>query len=196
MEHVLLGVMLDANVLVPIALCDTLLRAAVERLYRPLWSMAILDEMERNLVRRIGTNPEGAQRRRRAMLNAFPEALVTGYEELIPRMRNDEKDRHVLAAAVHANAQVIVTENRRDFPPHALVPYPIEVLSADTFLQQLFDLAPGVIARVLNEQAADLRQPHPVSRLLDNLAITAPVFVMAVRAQFSFVDEATDDDQR
>jgi predicted nucleic acid-binding protein len=41
----------------------------------------------------------------------FGEAWITGYEPLIPRMTNDEKDRHVVAAAVQAQAGIILTLN-------------------------------------------------------------------------------------
>jgi predicted nucleic acid-binding protein len=54
------------------------------------------------------------------MTRSFPDALVPGYESLVDGMTNDPKDRHVLAAAVRANAEVIVTFNRRDFPESAL----------------------------------------------------------------------------
>jgi predicted nucleic acid-binding protein len=40
---------------------------------------------------------------------------VTGHEPLIAAMKNDEKDRHVVAAAVKAGAQVIVTSNLKHF---------------------------------------------------------------------------------
>lgn len=39
----------------------------------------------------------------------FPEAIVQGFEHLEPLMTNDEGDRHVLAAAVWGQAEVIVT---------------------------------------------------------------------------------------
>ena len=47
----------------------------------------------------------------------FPDARVTSYEELIGSMTNHPKDRHVLAAAVAGRADVLVTENLKDFPP-------------------------------------------------------------------------------
>ena len=43
---------------------------------------------------------------------AFPDALVENYESLIPGLTlPDEKDRHVLAAAIKTNSNVIVTNN-------------------------------------------------------------------------------------
>ncbi|TMQ11902.1 MAG: PIN domain-containing protein [Deltaproteobacteria bacterium] len=91
-------VLLDANVLFPFSLRDTLLRAAAAGFYQVRWSSQILDEMARNLVS-TGTMPEEkAQRLRAIMEREFPEAEVTDYEHLIAAMKNHEKDRHVAAA--------------------------------------------------------------------------------------------------
>lgn len=46
--------------------------------------------------------------------------MAGSYEPLVDSMSNDPKDRHVLAAAVRANAQVIATFNVRDFPVTAV----------------------------------------------------------------------------
>ncbi len=56
-------------------------------------------------------------------------------------MTNDPKDRHVLAAAVMSQSQIIVTDNLRDFPGEALAPFNLESYSADQFLTLLFDSA-------------------------------------------------------
>ena len=45
------------------------------------------------------------------------DALVEGYERLIPALTlPDPADRHVLAAAIRASADLIVTYNLREFP--------------------------------------------------------------------------------
>lgn len=110
-------VVLDANVLYPFTLRDTLLRAAAEDLFQVYWSAKILDEAIGNLVK--NTTITGAQgtHLRAAMEKAFPEAMVTGYESLVAGLANDPKDRHVVAAALKAGAQVIVTLNRDDLLP-------------------------------------------------------------------------------
>ena len=48
------------------------------------------------------------------MQRAFPAAEVKGYEDLIAKMTNDPKDRHVLAAAVKSGARQLVTFNLKD----------------------------------------------------------------------------------
>jgi predicted nucleic acid-binding protein len=173
---------LDANVLFPIALCDTLMRAARAGLYHPYWNETILDEMERNLVKQARASQEKARRRRITMQEAFPKATVQGYEVRIAAMTNDAKDRHVLATAVHIRAQIIVTNNIRHFPSAALAPYGIEAQPADTFLNSLFIADPDAIERIITEQAGRLTNPpQSVSQVLDNLALEAPAFADAVR---------------
>lgn len=112
-------VVLDACVLVPHPLFDVLLRFADERTYRPLWSEDILNETRRTMVNRLGISEERADYRIRTMRQHFIDAEVTGYRDLIGAMKNDPKDRHVLAAAVRERAEVIVTTNLRHFPDDA-----------------------------------------------------------------------------
>src|SRR5438445_2205186 len=91
-------VVLDANVLFPLTLRDTLLRAAEAGVFQLYWSDAILAEVRRNLVRTDMASDEQAARLVSVMSAAFPEALITGHESLIDSMPNDPKDRHVVAA--------------------------------------------------------------------------------------------------
>jgi hypothetical protein len=96
---------------------------------------------------------------------------VSGYEELAATVAlPDEDDRHVLAAAIRAGAQVIVTTNLKDFPPAALEPFDIEAQHPDAFVLHLLSLDAGAVARAVVAQAASLRNPA-VSReqLLDTL---------------------------
>ena len=174
-------VVLDANVLFPFTLRDTLLRAAAAGLYQLRWSATILDEMERNLVSTGTLDAPKAARLRDVMERAFPEAEVRGYEPLIGAMENDAKDRHVVAAAVKAGAQVITTANLKDFTP---LPEGLEAQAPDEFLCNLFDLAPVAFVELLHEQAEDLQRPTVTfGQLLDRLARMVPEFVACVRAR-------------
>jgi predicted nucleic acid-binding protein len=109
---------LDACVLVQAPLRDTLLRLAEPpSLYRPVWSEEIITEMKRALEKQIGLAPNQTAYLERELRRHFPDSWVTGFEPLVRKMTNDEKDRHVLAAAVRVGAQAIVTFNKRHFPP-------------------------------------------------------------------------------
>jgi hypothetical protein len=67
-------VILDANVLFPFTLRDTLLRAAAADYFQLRWSKQILDEMERNIVAKAQVSPENAVKLRSTMERFFPEA--------------------------------------------------------------------------------------------------------------------------
>lgn len=177
------GVVLDACVLIPATLRDTLLRAVEKGMYRLHWNDEILDEVRRNLVKREMTSPEDAQDLIDQMSYFFDEANVRGYEALIPAMTNDKKDRHVLAAAVISRSQVIVTSNIKDFPPASLAPFGIETQTPDEFLTNLFYLNPKLMQEILREQARDLRDPPvTVLEVIEVLSIVAPGFVKLVRS--------------
>jgi hypothetical protein len=100
---------------------------------------------------------------------------VTGYEPLIGEMANDPKDRHVLAAAVRGGAEVLVTENLRDFPSDAVHPYEIEVVSQDTFLLDQLDLRPADVIDALRRQLpATTASPGTSSPCWPSWAVQGP----------------------
>jgi predicted nucleic acid-binding protein len=173
-----LGVVLDACVLIPASIRDTLLRAAEKEMYRLHWSDLILEEVERNLVKQRMTTEEDAKDLIDAMQRFFPESKVHGFESLIPSMTNNEKDRHVLAVAVMSSSQVIVTSNIRDFPEASLSPFDIEAQTPDQFLMHLLHLNPQGMVELLTQQARDLgNPPMSLQELLEELAFHAPDFI-------------------
>lgn len=172
----------DACAIYGITLSDLFLRLADEGVFRPLWSESVLDEVRRNTIRG-GVDAVGIDRRLTMMRTYFPDALVTGHEELIAGLTCDPKDRHVLAAAVRAGADVLVTFNLRDFPPTSLAALDIEAVHPDDFLLDQLDLFPGIVTRVLREIAEDyVDPPQTVADVLDTLRRAgAPRFAMDVR---------------
>lgn len=169
-------VMLDACVLIPMPLADTLLRMAeAPRLYLPRWSQTIMDEVTRNLIAKWDVAPEKARRREAELRRHFPEAWVEGYEPLIDAMTNDPGDRHVLAAAVRSHSELIVTYNRRHFPAPSVQPLEIDVQGPSTFLRGLYDLDAGLSVGKLHEQAGVIGVSLP--RLLNSLSKNVPGFV-------------------
>jgi predicted nucleic acid-binding protein len=165
-------VVLDANVLYPFTLRDTLLRAGEEEFYQLYWSDEILAEVKRNLVSKGQMTEDQASRLFKQMVDQFPESMVAGYESLTQSMTNHQKDRHVVAAAVKAGAQVIVTGNLKDFRS---LPDGMEAQSPDEFLGNLFDLDPNRFIALLRQQSADLKKPAVTFEdLLSRLAKSAP----------------------
>lgn len=174
----------DACLLYPVGLRDTLLNMAEAGLFRVLWTEEILAETAHNIVEDTpDLTAEHLAKTFAAMRRAFPEAMVHGYEPHVESMTNHPKDRHVLAAAVAARADVVVTANLRDFPPQACDPHGIRVQSPDHFLCNALERGPEVVPAVLYAQAARKRRPTmSVGEMLDRLAVVVPEFVMAVRS--------------
>lgn len=119
-------VVLDACVLVPAGLRDTLLRLAEKRLFLPRWSDDIIAETIRTLENKFYKTPEQTTHLVGELRTHFGDAWVENYQPIIARCTNDEKDRHVLAAAVAAHAELIVTTNLKHFPQSALAAWNVE----------------------------------------------------------------------
>jgi predicted nucleic acid-binding protein len=163
-------VVLDACVLYPAYLRDTLLTLAEAGLYRPLWSAEIINEMRRNLIAN-GVVADSVDRVIGEMHTAFPLAEVVGYEHLVESVICDHKDRHVLAAAAHSGAVAIVTFNVKDFPANGFEVFDLEVIQPDDFLLDALDLRPVRVLAALDRQVTHYRrQPTTIAGLMDVLA--------------------------
>lgn len=176
-------VVLDANVLWSASVRDTLLTAAEKGVYQPTWSAAILAELTSGLKKkRPDLDPHRIDRTIQIMRSAFPDALVEGYEFLIPKMQNHVDDRHVLAAAVQAKAERIVTWNLAHFPRQSCQPYDILVNSPDDFLMGLLMSDRHGFMQVLAMQSASLSSPkRSVEQVIDTLHKSVPRFAEAAR---------------
>lgn len=166
-------VIYDANVLFPAPLRDLLIRVALTGVVRARWTNEILDECFHNVfAQRPDLSEERLQRTRELMNRAIRDSLVTGYEPLIDSISlPDPDDRHVLAAAVQASAQAIITFNLKDFPNSALEPLGIEAKHPDEFILEMINLAPGAVTSAVMEQARSLRNPPcSLADLLGTLA--------------------------
>lgn len=168
---------LDANVLIPFRLVNTLLWLAEAGVFQALWSDEILEEVERNLPK-LGITPEKARRRVRAMREGFGSAaLVDDFDHLVPHMECDPKDRHVLAAAVRAEADTLVTFNLKDFPEDGASARGVRITDPDTFLTRLLhDQTGRVLAGIQKETAAFRRPPETPHKFLATLTDTVPMF--------------------
>jgi predicted nucleic acid-binding protein len=176
-------VVLDACVLAPMPVCDTLLRLAEDpSFYIPKWSGHIMAEV-RSTLSKFGYPKEKTDRRISAMSLAFEDALVTGYEGLIPSMTNNEKDRHVLAAAVRCKADAIVTENWKHFPPASVDCYGILVLKPDDFFVHQLELNADAVCDKIESQALAKRETPDI--LISRLAKHTPEFSKRLAAIFN-----------
>jgi predicted nucleic acid-binding protein len=131
---------LDTNVIYPVIIRDLLFWFAHYDLYTPKWSRNIFDEWITVMKRKSVPQEEAEKRVQKANL-AFPDALVQDYDALLEGLvLPDPKDRHVLAAAIKTNADVIVTNNLKDFPASYLESFGLNAKSADDFLTDIIDL--------------------------------------------------------
>jgi len=132
--------LLDASVLYPAFLRDLLMHLALFGTFSAQWSARIQDEWTTALLRnRPDLSRTRIERTRELMDIHIYEAIVHGYEHRIDSITlPDADDRHVVAAAIHCGATVILTANLRDFPAAALDPYGITAVHPDAFISGLF----------------------------------------------------------
>lgn len=156
-----LAALYDASVLYPAPLRDLLMQLALSDLYRAHWTNDIHDEWIRNVLdNRPDLTAERLERTRALMNASVRDCLVENYRELIPALDlPDLDDRHVLAAAIVANADVIVTFNLRDFPREKLKMFGIEAQHPDEFIGHLLDVTPSTVISAVATVRARLRNP-------------------------------------
>lgn len=137
------------------------MHVAVTDVYNARWTDAIHDEWIRSVLKvRPDLQPKQLQRTRDLMNAHVRGCLVTGYESLIEMVSlPDPDDRHVLAAAIRAGADLIVTFNLKDFPEEALQPYGIEAKHPDDFLALQLDRFPNMICVAARRHRASLKNP-------------------------------------
>ncbi len=165
-------VVYDACVLYPAPLRDLLLRIARAGLVQAKWTEAILDECFRSILKVRPELKADALRRSRELMNrAVPDCIVIDYEDLIDSLvLPDRDDRHVLAAAIRAGSQMIVTFNLRDFPTRTLRRYGVEARHPDDFVIDQIGLASAAIINAVIEQARALKRPtQTIPEVLDTL---------------------------
>ncbi len=149
--------------------------------FRPLWSDETLVELRRTLEK-FGRSASQIERRLQFMQDAFPEACVMVPPSLLEAVAEipDSGDRHVVAAAMLANAHAIVTFNLRHFPQRVLEPSGISVFSPGEFLVRLFHRNPLRMLEILDAQAGQIRQTKAAD--LERLKRGLPEFVALIGA--------------
>jgi len=150
---------LDTNVIYPIDIRDLLFWFASYDLFTPKWSKHIFDEWKEVMTRNGIAEEEINKRTQKAQL-AFPDALVENYEPLVDTLElPDKKDRHVLAAAIKTNANIIVTNNLKDFPIDYLARFGLSAKSADDFITDTIDLNPELALEAFRALAVNRQNP-------------------------------------
>jgi hypothetical protein len=160
-ETPIITAFLDASVLYPALLRDILMRLALRGVFCAHWSTKVQDEWVSALLRNRPDIPQARiERTRHLMDSRINNALVEGYEHRIDSITlPDVDDRHVLAAAIHCQAQVIVTTNLRDFPDTGLAKFGIEAVHPDAFILGLLEADQSEVVAVLHWLRSTLKKP-------------------------------------
>lgn len=157
----------DACVLYSITLADLLTSLGEADLFRPRWTHEIHEEWIRNVIEnRKGdglVTREKLEIRRDAMIEAVEGSLIEDYEDLIPSLTlPDADDRHILAAAIKAGADLILTANLKDFPLQTLTVWNLTAKHPDDFTTEMLDTDPEIVIAVVKEMRARRKRP-PIS---------------------------------
>jgi hypothetical protein len=104
-----------------------------------------------------------------------PSALLRAVE-CIPH----KDDRHVLAAAITARANAIVTQNTRHFPKDCCKKYGVFCQTPDNFLIDQYHLHAQLVLDKLDDQAAGISQNREF--VVASLKASVPKFCRVVEA--------------
>lgn len=161
---------LDTNIIYPVVIRDLLFWFAHYDLFTPKWSKHIFDEWIDVMLRK-GISQEECEKRVQKANLAFPDAVVLNYEGLIESLKlPDKKDCHVLAAAIRANAHLIVTNNIKHFPAIYLDTFGIKIKNADDFLTDIIDLNQETAIEAFREMVLNKKNPdYDEYQVLDSL---------------------------
>jgi predicted nucleic acid-binding protein len=178
--------LVDACVLIPANVRDTLLRLAAARFFDIRWSAQILGEVRQALAGKPWfLVPSQIDSLLEQIRKAFGDADVFDYEEQLGLATNHPKDQHVLAAAIAGEAHSIVTFNVRHFPPESCSSFGITVHTPDDLFCQCLKEDPDLVNQLLIEQVVALRNPEiSQADVLSGLYRQVPKFVEALVTDF------------
>ena len=142
-------ILIDACVLYPTVMREVVLGAAAEGLFEPLWSARILEEWARAAIK-LGPAGEAQARGEIALLRSrWREAERPAAPGIEARLwLPDKNDIHVLAVAVDASADMIMTLNAKDFPRGTLAEEDLLRVDPDGYLMQLWPQHEDAMRRV------------------------------------------------
>lgn len=185
-------VLLDANVIVDAQIRDLFLRLAEREAIDVFWSSRIIAEVRRALTGRLGLSPAKVDQLLTVLSEAFPDAEVLPPDRLVGEIvLPDADDRHVLAAAVHAECDFLVTNNVKDFPDSVVDRFDVACFSADELLTLFAGWFWDQVATVVDQQINALQRPAMTrDAFLERLAGRAPMTAAAVGAGFGIENYA------
>lgn len=158
-------------------------------LYRARWTEKIHEEWMRNVLKnRPDLSQEQLTRTRNLMDRSVRDCLIEGYEYIIPSLKlPDVDDRHILAAAIKGQADIIVTTNLKDFPNSILSEYEIEAQHPDIFIADLIDIHPMRLAAAAEACRKRLKNlPKSIDEYLEILLKQGLTMTTSLLRQYFF----------
>ena len=152
-------VLIDACVLYPTVMREVVLGVAARGVFEPVWSARLLEEWAR-AARKLGPEGELQARAEIALLRArWPGAERPAAPGIERRLwLPDPDDLHVLAVAVDAGADALMTLNAKDFPRGTLAEEGIARVDPDGFLMDLWPAQAPVLRAVAADTLAEARR--------------------------------------
>jgi hypothetical protein len=151
---------LDASVLFRGGIRDFLLWVAEAGTFSPIWSDTIHEQWMRNRRLKFGDPMSRLEWARAEMERAFPGANFEPDSKISASLRlPDPSDVHVVATAVAAEANIVVTYNEKDFPKEVLGPLVIKAETPDLFCLRLLSESPSLVIEGARLHRASLKKP-------------------------------------
>lgn len=152
-------IVIDTCVLYPTVMREMVLGVAQLGAFGPVWSTRILEEWARAAIK-LGPTGETQARSEIALLRAaWPKSEHGAVPHIEARLwLPDENDIHVLAVAVSASADAIMTLNAKDFPKNILAEEGLDRIEPDGFLHRIWSDNPDAVLDVANRVLAEARR--------------------------------------
>lgn len=180
-------VFIDTNELFPFTIMDLLLTFAEDFLFTWVWTDEILDEWEEVIIREGKRTPESAASVINAVRTYFGDDRIdpaTYRHAITDDLSPDPDDRVHAAAAIHGNADVVLTRNLKHLRTEPVMAAGIEVITSDEFLCALLDDHPGAVIESFMRAAAGRQSPPTTpTQLAQHIAAAgAPEFAERLQA--------------
>jgi predicted nucleic acid-binding protein len=179
---------LDANVLYSAPMRDFFMRLTTGFLFQPKWTEQIHTEWIENVLEHRPDVSRTALERTRDLMNQYGnDWRVPEYQHLLSTLTLPDKDDcHVLAAAIAANAPIIVTFNLRDFPPLILQTHGIKAVSPDNFALSLLEAELERFLQAIRSHRQSLKSPpKSVEEYLETLFVCGLPKTVAYLREYS-----------
>lgn len=177
--------LLDANILLPVSIVDFVLTASTYGLVRPVVSPGVLAETRRNMRDKLAISEAKIDYRLDRMARFLPGSGDEPGPLIDQRAIEvvNPKDQHVLAAALHHDADFILSNDQRFVAEVNLwrtlshdTTYRLwGALTADALAIHLVEHEPGLVTKTIKDMANRTRNPPmTATRILTTLSKHMP----------------------